>query len=211
MQLARRPARPGPHLRHARADKIARLQHQQLRPVEPADAVAQRAVLQAHRIVVRDRPNPRDMVADQDPKPVAACRFFRRDQKFRLMPVALHAHDDRLGRLDAVEQRLRARGLLAACRQDHVAAPQPRALGRRVRLHLGDHQTLGIQLDADRISSRHERPPRGQCLAAERQQQAQGHQRGRYFFMKKLLHVLILSPKVSAPLSWPFRRERNRV
>ena len=102
-------------------------------------------------------------------------------------------------------------GLLAACRQDHVAAPQSGALGRRVRLHLGDHQTLGIQLDADRISSRHERPPRGQRLAAERQQQAQGHQRGRYFFMKKLLHVLILSPKVSAPLSWPFRRERNRV
>ena len=61
------------------------------------------------------------------------------------------------------------------------------------------------------IHPRHERPPRGQCLAAERQQQAQGHQRGRYFFMKKLLHVLILSPKVSAPLSWPFRRERNRV
>ena len=106
MQLARRAARAGSHLRDARPDEIARLHHQKLRPIQPADAVAQRAVASVRRVVIRDGADPGDVIPDQNPQPVAVRRPFRRDEELRLAPAALDAKHHWLRRLDRIQKQV---------------------------------------------------------------------------------------------------------
>ena len=202
VQLSRRSACTGADLSNARPHQIAGLHHQKLRPVQTADAVAERTVASGFGVIIGDSPDPRDMVAYQNADPVAGRRFFRRDKKLRFPSAAFHPHDNRLAFLNASEQCLRAVCFLSVHRNDHIALPDPCLLRRCAALYLRDHQSLRIELDADCISARNQRASGCGSLAAQRKRKNERGQRGRYFSIKNVPpHVLILSAKVSAPLS----------
>ena len=192
-----------------RYDKAGR-DRRQLRAARTADAVAERAELLRVRVVVGDRPDARDMVAQRNTEPVAARRFLGRDKKFRLLRAAPHGQDQAVSLLNAGAEPLRGADGFAVHRNDRVARAQPGCLRRRAVRNFDDHEPLRIELDADGVAAGNQIGWNGGegLHGQQRRQNQSGGQPARRCF--HVCHTcFILSCAKSHPLNMPDRDRKQ--